>query len=45
MSKTKDIVISVIYKPPDVDMNLFTSQFGEILEAIHKEKQNVLYTW
>ena len=39
MSKSKDIIIGVIYKPSDVDMELFTSQFWEILEAIQKENK------
>ena len=39
MYKTKDIIIGVIYKTPDVDMQLVTSKFGEILEAIQRENR------
>ena len=44
MSKTKDIILDVIYKPPDVDTDLLTSLFGEVLK-LSKRKQHVLYTF
>ena len=35
----KDVIIGVVYRPPDTDVNLFTYQFRSILSLIHKENK------
>jgi hypothetical protein len=42
-SKTNDVIIGVVYKPPDVDMGLFISQFEKVLGTIQKEKKYAMY--
>jgi hypothetical protein len=38
-SKTKDIIIGVVYKPPNTDLDVFNTQFGEVLNVLAKEKK------
>ena len=40
---SKDIIIGVIYKPPNTDVNLFLSALAVILEVINSENRSFIW--
>lgn len=45
LTNAKKIIVGVIYRPPDSDLDVFEGKLEDILFSINKKKQRLCHTW